>query len=286
MGKAELKINVSRSDKRVRRSLILETNSPYARNLNLTVDINVVHDNIIHPNENAFIRLFAEEEVYTETFYIISYISKDLKLLSIDDNNGKFDIEFKKLTDYSILLQEGSKGRPDRVRDNLNYDKIVSLWKIDIKIDYNRIKDDFDPTTNNRADYVFAIKANDEDFSGQELKLMINLRNHITAYPSTINIHLDAPSHSGRGGSMEEGFSRKFYLTSETGENFKVKNVYSEMKELSFVYDKDASGPRHTVELILSPSEKYEKQSADITVELEYDKQNIVKIPIFLLRRR
>ncbi len=148
----------------------------------------------------------------------------------------------------------------------------------------SRISDDFDTANNNRADYIFGINSNDEGFTVQELKLKINLRPHITAYPSTVNINIDDPS--GREEKQEQGFSSTFYLSSETGESFRIKRVYSEMKELSFDYAKDVPGPRHIVELTLSPSHKYKPQETEIIAELEYDRQNIVKIPVFLLRRK
>lgn len=277
---------MKRTDKRVTRSLILETNSPHNRKLVLTVEINVVHDTIIHPSEQKFIKIFADESSVKETFYIISYSRKDFEITGINENNikdrDKFNIIYEKIDNYSELLRSDSPVPAGRLRETLNLDKIASVWKISMEIKYMSIKDDFKERDQSR--YGFTVKSNDQQFSGQNITLTVTIRNHITAYPPSVNIHLETASN--KDSTPKDHYVGKFHLASEAGEIFRIRNIHSDIKELSFKYDVDTVSQRHTIEFILQYSERYSIQSSSIIVELDYPKQRTVTIPVYLLKKR
>lgn len=275
MGKAELRINVSRTDQRVTRSLILETSCRANRRMNLSVQINVRHDNLIFPNDRRFTRIFHGDRGITETYFIISYENKDLKIENIQDHTNKFTINYRKVSNFSEILDlspPGSRGRSP----GINIKEIIAAWRIDIITDFERIKGDF--SGSNQAVYRFIITTNDKDFTNITINNTFTLRNHITAYPSTINIYLDQHRHG-------ETINRKLYLASEGRSSFHIKSIKSDMNELDFDYDTGSALARHTIDVNFHYKDGFSKQTATITILTDHPSQEKTEVPIFFLTR-
>lgn len=276
MGKAELRINISRTDRRVVRSLILETNSPSARQKRLSVEINVIHDNIIFPNDRLFARMLAGAETEIHPFYLISYNNEDLKITDIIDRSNKFNITFTRITDFEELKQDhGPRGTAPRGQA-IDIDNIKTAWRIDIPIVYEDIKDDF--ADRNQQNFVFTLKTNDENFDNIRLTQVIAFRQMVSVYPQRININKDQIS-------QDKPLNRRFYITSEDQQVFKIKNIRSNLDQLSFNYDTEASSARHNIELFLEYAEDYNKQTGSIIIEIDHHSQKQVELPIFLMSR-
>lgn len=215
-----------------------------------------------------------------ETYFLISYSNKDLKIISAEDKADKFEITYKPVSNPSEILGVSAGGSPGQ-RPSTGTDvlqNMKSAWRIDIKTSYKKIAEDMKEAR--RANYNFLVRTDDEGIESFDLSLYLALKSYITAYPETINIHINAEKTQP---AVESGIRRKIFLNTSNNDKFRIKRVYSDLEELSFSYNGEDMLSRHSIDVLLPLQEKYSRQAGEITVELFYDKQTTVKVPLFLI---
>ncbi len=241
---------------------------------------------MIYPNERKFLNVFPDSKEVKDTYFLISYADSEIKITGVEDKTGKFEIETKKIKNFSEILQyESQRSTPPRPSAGQDILKgLKSAYRIDISTDFDRVRPDFE--SSRRSIYTFTIKTDNEDFKSTDITLYMSLKHYINTYPDAINIHLDAEMPPEENNQAGQPIVRKLYINSAGNDKFRIKNVHSSLKGLSFKYSTENLFTRHAIEIAIQDPDKLQAQTASIIIELDYEKQAVVEVPVFLIRRK
>lgn len=139
--------------------------------------------NIIYPNDKKLISVYPETAQISEQFFLISYVNEKFEITNIeaDSNENKFDITCTRITNPSEILQ-AKMGKSTDPRPAYGTELIKDMkaaWRIDTNTHLKNIENDL--MKNNRANFNFRVRTNDESFDNFDISLQFALKSYVTA---------------------------------------------------------------------------------------------------------